>query len=260
MTEEEKMSETHEGLCHICGKYSKLTFEHIPPKQAFNWYRAKIYNGDEALKRSKGAQAKYCNLQQGMGKYSLCQSCNNNTGAWYAQTYCDFAMDVVKSLHKLNQLEHGNVVEFTFKNCPILQVVKQIVAMFCSILPYDEVQRLGFDKLLLEKENNTVNRKLFDLRMYLTPIETGQLMCGPSVVFVKKDESAEAIRVADLGAYPFGFILNLTPETPVKYGGSIMDMFNVKYDEKCDFKLSLVYLERRSVDFPLPLIFKEPID
>ncbi len=254
------MSETHEGVCHICGKYCELTFEHIPPKQAFNWQRAKIYNGDEALKRSKGEQARYCNLQQGMGKYSLCQSCNNNTGAWYAQTYCDFAMDVVKSLHQLNQLEHGDVVEFTFKECSILQVVKQVVAMFCSLLPYDEVQRLGFEKLLLEKESNTVNRELFDLRMYLTPTETGQLMCGPVVAFVKKDESAEAICVADLGVYPFGFILNLTPEIPVKHGTSIMDMFNVKYDDKCDFKLSLMYLERRSVDFPLPLVFKELTD
>ena len=96
--------------------------------------------------------------------------------------------------------------------------------------------------------------------MYLTPIETGQLMCGPVVAFVKKDESAEAICVADLGVYPFGFILNLTPEIPVKYGGSIMDMFNVKYDEKRDFKLSLMYLELRSVDLPLPLVCKELTD
>lgn len=192
-----------------------------------------------------------------MGKYSLCQSCNNNTGAWYAQTYCDFAMDAIKSLQKNKPLEHGDVVEFIFRECPVLQIVKQVIAMFCSLLPCDEVQRLGFDKLLLEKESNTVNRELFDLRMYLTPIETGQLMCGPTGVLIKKDKGIETVWVADLGAYPFGFILNLTPEISVEYGGSIMDMFNVKYDEKRDFKLSLMYLERRSIDFPLPLIFKK---
>ena len=251
------MKEKHKGVCHICGKYGELTFEHIPPEKAFNSQRAKIYNGDEALKRSKGEQARYCNLQQGMGKYSLCQSCNNNTGAWYAQTYCDFAMDVIKSLYKNEPLEHGDVVEFTFRECPVLQIVKQVITMFCSLLPYEEVQRLGFDKLLLEKESNTINRELFDLRMYLTPIETGQLMCGPTGVFIKKDKGVETVWVADLCTYPFGFILNLTPEIPVKYGGSIMDMFNLKYDDKCDFKLSLAHLERRSVDFPLPLIFKE---
>lgn len=251
------MREIHEGVCSICGKYDELTFEHIPPKQAFNWQRAKIYTGDEVLKRIEGEPAKYCNLQQGMGKYSLCQSCNNNTGAWYAQTYCDFAMDVIKSLDKNEHLNHGDVVEFTFRRCCVLQIVKQVIAMFCSILPYDEVQRLGFDKLLLEKESNTVNRGLFDLRMYLTSPENGQLMCGPAAVLIKKDEYPETIWVADLGVYPFGYILNLTPEIPVKYGGSIMDMFSVKYDEKCDFKLSLMYLERKSIDFPLPLMFKE---
>ena len=34
---------------------------------------------------------KYSNLQQGMGKYSLCQECNNNTGAWYGDAYVFFA-------------------------------------------------------------------------------------------------------------------------------------------------------------------------
>jgi len=251
------MKEKHEGVCHICGKYGELTFEHIPPEKAFNSQRAKIYNGDEALKRSKGEPSRYCNSQQGMGKYSLCESCNNNTGTWYAQTYCDFAMDVIKSLHKNEPLEHGDVVEFTFRGCGVLHIVKQVKAMFCSLLPYNEVQRLGFDKLLLEKESNTVNRELFDLRMYLTPIETGQLMCGPTGVLIKKDKGIETVVVADLGVYPFGFILNLTPEIPVKYGGSIMDMFNLKYDEKRDFKLSLTYLERVSNILPLPLIFKE---
>lgn len=30
------MSKEHIGNCHICDKYGKLTFEHIPPKCALN--------------------------------------------------------------------------------------------------------------------------------------------------------------------------------------------------------------------------------
>ena len=26
----------HTGICHICGEYKKLTYEHIPPEAAFN--------------------------------------------------------------------------------------------------------------------------------------------------------------------------------------------------------------------------------
>ena len=25
------------GYCHICGEFTKLTFEHIPPHKAFNY-------------------------------------------------------------------------------------------------------------------------------------------------------------------------------------------------------------------------------
>lgn len=251
------MIDTHRGICHICGKEDELTFEHIPPRKAFNWYRAKIYNGYEALSKSQGEPARYDNSQQGMGKYSLCKSCNNNTGTWYAQAYCDFAMDVIHSLHNNEPLEHGDIVTYRFKDCPLLQIAKQIVAMFCSLLPYPEVKRLGFDKLLLDEESNYVNRELFDLKMYLTSPENGQIMCGPTAVLYKKGNSIETVWIADLGAYPFGFILNLTPEIPVNYGGSIMDMFNVKYDDKCEFNLSLMYLERRNNALPLPLMFKE---
>jgi len=251
------MSKEHIGECHICGKYGELTFEHIPPKMAFNWQRAKIYNGYEAINKSKGEKAKYINSQQGMGRYSLCQSCNNNTGTWYAQTYCDFAMDVIKSIHKSPTLEHGDIVQYKFKKCPALQVVKQIIAMFCSQLPYQEVHRLGFDTLLLEKESNEVKRELFDLRMYLTSSEVGAYMSGLTSVILKNNDSFDTVNVSELCAYPFGFILNLSPEIPVAHGGSIMDMFNMKYDDNCDFELSLMYLEKYSTKLPLPLVFKE---
>ncbi len=29
------------GYCHICQKYKDLTYEHIPPRKAFNYTRAK---------------------------------------------------------------------------------------------------------------------------------------------------------------------------------------------------------------------------
>jgi len=252
------MSGTHKDICHICGKEAELTFEHIPPKKAFNWHRAKIYNGYGALSKSQGEPAKYNNSQQGMGKYSLCQSCNNITGAWYAADYCNFAMSVLHSRHQNKPLTHGDVVTYRFKDLSPLQIVKQIVAMFCSVLPYQEVHRLGFDKLLLERENNTINRELFDLRMYLSSSENGQIMCGPTAVLYKGiDGSIDTSWVADIGAYPFGYILNLTPEIPVKYGISILDMFDVDYDDKCEFALSLMYLERKDNALPLPLMFKD---
>lgn len=81
-------------------------------------------------------------------------------------------------------------------------------------------------------------------------------MCGPTAVVYKNNDSIETVWVADMGVYPFGFILNLTPEKPIGWGSSIMDMFNVGYDEKCEYNLSLMYLERANNALPLPLVFK----
>lgn len=37
------------GKCTICGKECKLTYEHIPPRKAFNNKNVKGYFGDEVL-------------------------------------------------------------------------------------------------------------------------------------------------------------------------------------------------------------------
>ena len=246
----------HYGQCHICGKYSKLTFEHIPPENAMNRGSATIYTGDNVMKRYRGEKAKYINQQQGMGKYTLCEKCNNNTGSWYVPTYNDIARDVASYLHKKEQLNHGDIISFSFKNVPVLSFIKQVITMFCSLLPPLEVKRLGFDSLLLHKESNEINRKLFDIHIYLTSKAVGQLMIGPAEAWFKTDNGIDAQLVSDLCVYPFGFILNLTPEKPIKYGTSIMPLLDTEYNINYNFTIPLQYLERKSDVLPLPLVFK----
>lgn len=118
------------------------------------------------------------------------------------------------------------------------------------------MHRLGFDQLLLNKESNSVDTSLFDLRMYLTSSDTAQLLTAPSVVLHVSNDKVESSSVTDLCAYPFGFILNLSPEVPVEYGTSLIEWFKCKYDKVYRATLPLVYLERTNTEFPLPLQFK----
>jgi 5-methylcytosine-specific restriction endonuclease McrA len=74
------------GNCCICGIHSKLSFEHVPPRAAYNDQRvfeanirglaAGNWGGQE-----RPAQGKW--LQRGAGKETLCEQCNNCTGSWY---------------------------------------------------------------------------------------------------------------------------------------------------------------------------------
>ena len=78
-----QMGKKEIGYCHICGCYGELSYEHIPPENALNTNKAIIYTGDDVIKRYKGEKSKYICRQQGMGKFSLCENCNNKTGSWY---------------------------------------------------------------------------------------------------------------------------------------------------------------------------------
>lgn len=251
------MNKKQMGYCHICGSYGELSFEHIPPKSALNRGHAKVYTGDDAIKHYTGEKSRYLNLQRGMGKYSLCESCNNNTGAWYAAVYNDVAKKVAYDLQKRSALKHGEILSFLSEEFPALIFVKQIVTMFCSLLPLKEVQRLGFDKFLLDKESNTIDKTLFDLRIYLTPANVGQLMVGPFVIACDEEETGiEIISASELAVYPFGFILNLTPQYPIKYGASLLKLFDTEYGKTYKIEWPLMYLERTDEKLPLPLQFK----
>jgi len=102
-----------------------------------------------------------------------------------------------------------------------------------------------------------IKKTLFDLRIYLTPSSVGQLMVGPTGVIHKTETGFDTTWVCDLCAYPFGFILNLSPQNPVEYGASLMDLFDTEYGKAYDMTWTLTYLERTSEELPLPLVFKK---
>ena len=248
----------HMGYCSICGEYTNLSFEHIPPEDALNNKRAKMYSGNEVVKKIKGEEARYVQQQRGTGKYSLCEKCNNNTGSWYAPAYNLMAKATAWTLQNRDPLEHGDVLAFSTKSFEPLDFVKQVITMFCSTIPLEQVRRLGFDKYILEKENNSIDSSLFDLRIYLIDPETVPFMTGPCTLLlgdIRKNE-IEAVSRAELGVYPFGFILNFTPDHPIKYGTSLVELLGTEYGKKYDFTWKLMHLERSNPKTPLPMQFK----
>jgi hypothetical protein len=61
------------GICCICGKQSKLSFEHTPPHKAFN-FRSQEFQALPLL--IEGKYFKKGKLKQkGVGTNSLCSSC-----------------------------------------------------------------------------------------------------------------------------------------------------------------------------------------
>jgi hypothetical protein len=116
------------GTCCICGRYSDLSFEHVPPRKAFNdrsLVRRKVdWMREGGPKIDRGGKVE----QRGAGEYTLCERCNNITGKWYGCAYVEWAK---QGLEAIDSSRGWPAIYYRFKIYP-LRVLKQVVCMFLS--------------------------------------------------------------------------------------------------------------------------------
>ena len=246
---------TKKGPCHICGKYTNLTFEHIPPRRALNSEPARVYSGVEVLQNKQKNSIddtvglRYQNQQQGVGRHTLCRRCNNNTGSHYASHYIDFAMSVAYLLKRENT--NGAVgVHLETKEMNCLAVFKQIISMFCST---SAPGALGteFREFLLEKENIEFDRERWGVHLYINmggrSGSSGllSLFFQQSGVELEQQPSLFTLNVCEIATYPLGMILldRCSPYQPQidQIGPDITGMSNLRYGEKPHTIMDLPY-------------------
>ncbi len=115
------------GYCKICGEFGELTFEHLPPRSAFNERGVLLHSLthlQDARYQLRGETPKR-RLNRGLGTYSLCGRCNSLTGRWYGPDYLTWAQ---QAMSYLDLVETTQVVYLPFRIRP-LSVLKQIVSM-----------------------------------------------------------------------------------------------------------------------------------
>jgi 5-methylcytosine-specific restriction endonuclease McrA len=114
------------GHCAICGVEGPLTFEHVPPKSAFNDRAVLLETLAEMLRREVPRETK------GVGAYSLCERCNNRTGSIYGTTFVDWCRDGLHFRDALGRDPAGLTATFSPVTYP-LRVAKQILVMFATV-------------------------------------------------------------------------------------------------------------------------------
>lgn len=199
--------------CHICGQNRELTWEHIPPKSSGNNRTVKYYyafdipslNGN-SLETAKPHKKDFHISQGGLKFRTLCSDCNNFTGANYVTAYSDFAVQLQNGLRNIRQAENLNKsVHFNRKIIP-LNFLKEVLALFCSILPYYTVQKYRFSDFVLNKEMQKFPDDEFDLYMYVSTTENGLFKFTPSMV-VYNTVANGFFAGAEISAPPMGFLL-----------------------------------------------------
>lgn len=110
---------------------TRLSFEHVPPRSAFNNDAVFLAEIERLLGHDWWAEMDKVpgkRQQGGAGQYTLCEPCNNKTGSWYGSDYVHLAR---RAMPALAQAAAGEVVGVSVDIRP-LRLLKQILVMFCS--------------------------------------------------------------------------------------------------------------------------------
>lgn len=228
-----------EGNCALCGEFKKLSFEHVPPAAAFNNKPIFVQGHEHLTDQSSYVYGKKMRSNKGFGGYTLCETCNNNTGDWYARDFADFAHQGMKIIQE-SQPQY--IIKGTYKIKP-LNVIKQILTMFMSA---DKSGHLRSQKdlveFLLDKESSHMPEK-YGVHLYSTLSEKKRMM-GYSVVY---DPRLGIQKWSEINFQPFGYLLTEESKPAHEHMCDITNFGNINYDEELSLEISTAYLNIESL-------------
>jgi hypothetical protein len=232
-----------DGTCHLCGAWGPLTFEHVPPRAAFNNHRVletdihKLIGGDllEELKNPKG---KY--NQRGSGKYTLCGRCNNDTGAWYGRAYVEFTHGIFPLCHTIKPDQYVEV------QCSVrpLNVFKQMLVMFCSASPPEFTRkRPQLVRYLLNRESVDCE-DLRGLRLLISLLDLNNSHAARQSGITGRMElgNPKAHIYSEISFPPFNLVMSLSGTSPESRLFDISSFAQSPYNGRRDVKLRLYSL------------------
>ena len=222
-----------EGICRICGKHKKLTFEHVPPQSAFNskpvFFQKSIHLHD----KKSYFYGKRIRSNQGAGGYYLCENCNNLTGSYYGESYKKFAYIGMMAL--TNKIWASKFITFEYAIQP-LNILKQTLSMFMSIDTSDQLLNLkGLSSFILDKNSKTLPEKL---RVFIYHTTTKQVRNGWGMVRTEKGNYT----LGEITFPPFGIIYTLDSEPTRNDFLEITNFKNFDFNQTTQTRLSIPFL------------------
>lgn len=223
------------GSCALCGKYEKLSFEHIPPRSALNNKPINIHRFDNIYDSGSKFFGKHTTSHKGFGFYTLCEKCNNSTGAWYSPYFAEFVIQGMKIIQ--NQAKGSRFICGNYKIRP-LNVLKQILTMFMSADHSGELlSQKELADFILNKEAIILPSR-YKVYLYFTLSRLKRLL-GYSYI---QDPGEEIKKWSEINFQPFGYLL--TDDSPPAHNEMLDISFFGKYGY-CDegaIELNVPYL------------------
>lgn len=224
------------GLCHVCLEETKLSFEHVPPEKAFNGTRLRSFGMEDWLKSDGEFPATGGKVsQRGVGAYTLCEACNNNTGGWYGREYVKWAIGFWSALAQIPQ-SRSEVVITVQKRFP-LRFLKQSCTMFFSVNDPKSFATRHSDlvRFVLNRESREFPRDIdVCLGLYRGPLVRVTGVTG------KLDIASGTTELVSEVAYPPFALRLISNSEPKDRLGSIAHFGNYGFNDHTDLSLRVV--------------------
>ena len=231
------------GTCHVCLRERPLSFEHIPPRAAFNVDKVDIGGLKHWLERNNdGKRLRHAIQQGGAGFSRLCEDCNSRTGSWYAAELTGWVHAAVAAIHSLPsvaemdaQLEDHSVM-FRIEGVRPLAMVKQIVTMVLVVNDVEfAVRRSDLRAFVLDRDRTGLR----DIEVYLA------LYLGPMVRFVGLSgranlETGDAFVLSEVAYPPFSYIASFEEPPPMLRVGNITGFAEIPYTSRATAEIELM--------------------
>lgn len=216
-------------MCRLCGNERQLSFEHVPPKAAFNDRRYIKVALEDTIGLGPDEIVKGPIKQGGIGDYTLCIKCNSDTGAWYGGRFVDWCYQAMEILIRSN----GNPTLVYLNYLFPLPILKQIVAMFFSV--NDEhfaAKHPELVRFVLDKERNHLP-PIYRFFVYYNL--TGRFRYSGVSARIQLDSNAmpgsNAIVMSEITYPPFGYLLTFNSAPPDNRLVEITHFADCRYDE-----------------------------
>jgi hypothetical protein len=226
------------GICRLCGNEGDLTFEHVPPQKAFNNLRTISLSWEQMLRLGPDAPLTGKVTQGGVGMYTLCPKCNNNTGDWYARALVKWCYRGMEILERSGR----NANAFHMRNAYPLRVFKEILVMFCSVNPGLTNKQPWLRKLLLDTHSRVWN-ETWRLFLYFN-IEGKLRYSGTSGSFDL--ETGRMSVMSEINYPPFGYVLVMSGSAPDDRLTDITQLVRYGYHERAELVLPMSLLPTHS--------------
>lgn len=207
-----------QGICRICGELRALTYEHVPPRCAFNEAPARMYSLQQWVILESGGPARYRDQQRGSGYVTLCEECNNRRGGtWNVPDFCLWARTGDAAIRRLPA--DPTVSEVTFrptKRLRPLPFAKQIVSMMLALnepafgSAYPKLREFVKDK---DRHDLPDDHHLY---LSLCDIDFARWVGRYDFLGITLTGEVETVVATELSYYPYTYVLSIGP--PLRMG------------------------------------------